>query len=78
MISDLKKEIEDLNFRVELKDKYIEEITGKLKKPVPNENAQPSAKPRSRPWALGNATLPNRCKCLLYFYAISLFIGYFK
>uniref|UniRef100_A0A914QNU2 Uncharacterized protein n=1 Tax=Panagrolaimus davidi TaxID=227884 RepID=A0A914QNU2_9BILA len=60
MISNLKIEIDTLINRVELQGKLIEEIDGNQKLAVPNKSDQPSMKPRSRLWALGNATLPNR------------------
>uniref|UniRef100_A0A914Q5C3 Uncharacterized protein n=1 Tax=Panagrolaimus davidi TaxID=227884 RepID=A0A914Q5C3_9BILA len=61
LISDLKIEIGTLKFTVENQGKIIEEINGNQKLAVPNKNAQPSIKqPRSNPWVLGNASLPNR------------------
>uniref|UniRef100_A0A914PVK0 Uncharacterized protein n=1 Tax=Panagrolaimus davidi TaxID=227884 RepID=A0A914PVK0_9BILA len=58
----MKKAIDEIaeKFTVENQGKIIEEIKGSQKLPVPNKSAQPLMKPRSRLWALGNATLPNR------------------
>uniref|UniRef100_A0A914PKS5 Uncharacterized protein n=1 Tax=Panagrolaimus davidi TaxID=227884 RepID=A0A914PKS5_9BILA len=59
-ILDFDFKIGTLKFTVENQGKIIEEINGNQKLAVPNKNVPTSTKPRTRPWVLGNATLPNR------------------